>query len=264
MKKKLVKIYWIINEFGFDVVRFLKAINMFPNYLIDLFEFRKQCSAKLTYKPCLHDSYQEGGSAKGEYFWMDLTVARWIYDAAPEKHVDIGSRIDGFVAHVASFRQIEVFDVRPITASIPGITFNQADLMDENSIKPFVSEGGYCDSISCLHALEHFGLGRYGDPVNAEGYAVGLRNMATLLKPQGLLYLATPMGREKVEFNANWIFKPKNILNVARKNGMQLQSMHVFDVQKGLVNCLPNEWERKIDFLSHDTYNLVVMQFRKD
>ena len=37
-----------------------------------------------------------------------------IYAARPEKHVDVGSRVDGFVAHVASFREIEVFDVRPI------------------------------------------------------------------------------------------------------------------------------------------------------
>ena len=34
---------------------------------------------------------------------------------------------------------------------------------------PFDSAlGGYCDSLSCLHALEHFGLGRYGDAVDFE------------------------------------------------------------------------------------------------
>jgi len=38
--------------------------------------------------------------------------------------VDIGSRVDGFVAHVASFREIEVFDVRPISAQIPASSFN--------------------------------------------------------------------------------------------------------------------------------------------
>jgi len=44
--------------------------------------------------------------------------------------VDIGSRVDGFVAHVASFREIEVFDIRPITTKVPGATFIQADLMN--------------------------------------------------------------------------------------------------------------------------------------
>jgi len=80
--------------------------------------------------PYLHDRYAEGGTTKSEYFWQDLLVARCIYEARPECHVDVGSRTDGFVAHVASFRKIEVFDVRPITTDIPGMTFHQADLMD--------------------------------------------------------------------------------------------------------------------------------------
>jgi len=32
---------------------------------------------------------------------QDLLVARWIFDAKPQRHVDIGSRVDGFIAHVA-------------------------------------------------------------------------------------------------------------------------------------------------------------------
>lgn len=46
-------------------------------------------------------------------------MARWIYEAAPIKHVDVGSRVNGFVAHVASFREIEVIDVRPISGAAP-------------------------------------------------------------------------------------------------------------------------------------------------
>jgi hypothetical protein len=48
--------------------------------------------------------------------------------------VDIGSRVDGFVAHVASFREIEVFDVRPISTAVPGVVFRQADLMNPISL----------------------------------------------------------------------------------------------------------------------------------
>jgi hypothetical protein len=33
---------------------------------------------------------------------------------------------------------------------------------------------GYCDSLSCLHALEHFGLGRYGDPIDPRGHEKGI------------------------------------------------------------------------------------------
>ena len=41
-----------------------------------------------------------------------------IYNSKPKRHIDVGSRVDGFVAHVASFREIEVFDVRPLEKSI--------------------------------------------------------------------------------------------------------------------------------------------------
>jgi hypothetical protein len=61
------------------------------------------------------------------------------------KHVDIGSRVDGFVAHEASFREIEVFDVRPISTAVLGVVFRQADLMNQTSL-PTTAEGSYCDS----------------------------------------------------------------------------------------------------------------------
>lgn len=71
----------------------------------------------------MHDRFLEGGVIKSEYFWQVLLVSRWINEANPRKQVDIGSRVDGFVAHVASFREIEVLDVRPITTEIPGVKF---------------------------------------------------------------------------------------------------------------------------------------------
>jgi len=106
----------------------------------NFFRFRSSYTGRLELLPCLHDWYEEGGTTKSEYFWQDLLVARMIFEARPERHVDIGSRVDGFVAHVASFRQIEVFDVRPISTQIPGVIFKQADLM-----KPVEGMAGYCD-----------------------------------------------------------------------------------------------------------------------
>ena len=43
---------------------------------------------------------------------------------------------------------------------MPGVVFRQADLMNPVSL-PITAGEGYCDSLSCLHAIEHFGLGRY-------------------------------------------------------------------------------------------------------
>lgn len=71
--------------------------------------------------PRLHELYEEGGVTKNEYFWPDLLVARFINAAKPVSHADICSRVDSFVAHVASFREIKVFDVRPVSTVVPGI-----------------------------------------------------------------------------------------------------------------------------------------------
>ena len=203
-----------------------------PVYLRDWASFRKDFAGKMKFMPCLHDRYEEGGATKSEYFWQDLLVARAIYAAKPVKHVDIGSRVDGFVAHVASFREIEVFDVRSISTAVPGVMFRQADLMNPASL-PTTAGRGYCDSLSCLHAIEHFGLGRYGDPVNPQGYQHGIANMAQLLQSDGTFYLSTPIGYERVEFNANWVFDPRSIVCCAEAAGMMLQKLILITAANG-------------------------------
>lgn len=152
--------------------------------------------------PCLEDRKAASGSARGHYFHQDLLVASRIFEAQPQLHVDIGSRIDGFVAHVAVFREIEVIDIRPLVSKVANIRFKQADLMSP------LDEAlhGYSDSISCLHALEHFGLGRYGDPVNFDGWLLGLDNLHRMLRPGGTLYLSVPIGPQRIEFNAHRVF----------------------------------------------------------
>lgn len=64
----------------------------------------------------------------------------------------------------------------------------------------------YCDSISCLHVLEHFGLGRYGDPVDVNGHFLGLENIYKILKKGGTFYFSVPIGIQKTYFNAHRVF----------------------------------------------------------
>ena len=51
---------------------------------------------------------ESAGESQGHYFHQDLLVANQIFLNSPERHIDIGSRIDGFVARVAAFREIEI------------------------------------------------------------------------------------------------------------------------------------------------------------
>jgi predicted SAM-dependent methyltransferase len=103
-----------------------------------------------------------------------------------------------------------VIDVRPLDDPIPNVSFLQADLMSEID----VSYEECCDSVSCLHALEHFGLGRYGDPVEYDGHISGLLNLHRILKVGGTLYLSVPIGPLRVEFNAHRVFSIKYLLKL--------------------------------------------------
>ena len=117
------------------------------------------------------------------------------------RHVDVASRIDGFVAHVASFVPIEVLDIRPAVTSARNITFRQMDLM----LDPFPLTD-YTSSLSCLHALEHFGLGRYGDTVDYYGYNRAWKNLASMVTPGGVFYFSVPIGPQRIEFDAHRVF----------------------------------------------------------
>lgn len=145
---------------------------------------------------------EDAGVGAGHYFHQDLLVAREIFARAPHRHIDVGSSILGFVSHVASFREIEVLDIRPLESLTPGISFTQADVM---TLGPEWT--GVTDSLSCLHALEHFGLGRYGDPIDVDGWRKGLASLTRMLEPQGRLYLSVPTGSvQRTEFNAHRVF----------------------------------------------------------
>lgn len=252
------KIYWVLQaQLGVDLWKIFRFTLNLPRYLYDYFRFRMAYSGRMEMVPCLHDRHEEGGMTKNEYFWQDLIVARKIYAEKPVKHVDIGSRVDGFVAHVASFRDIEVFDVRPIASSVPGIIFRHADLMQLSGIFD-----EYCDSLSCLHALEHFGLGRYGDPLNSKGFQLGLISMARMIKIGGSFYLSVPVGRERVEFNANWIFDPSSIISVASDVGLLLKELTVIN-QDGLMICDFNNSSELLK-LAQCRYSLALFSFIKE
>jgi SAM-dependent methyltransferase len=249
--------YWLLSDqFGIDPRKMLRSLLGLPRYVRDYLRFRSGHKGRLELLPCLHDWHEEGGATKLEYFWQDLLVARKIFAARPERHVDVGSRVDGFVAHVASFREIEVFDVRPISAQVPGVKFSQADFM-----QPAAAMREYCDSLSCLHALEHFGLGRYGDPVDPKGFERGFANMAALLKPGGVFYLSVPIGLGRVEFNGQRVLEPQAIIRLARENSLEPRELTLIR-QGGRVESVALD-EVGLSELTRQRYALGMFVFAK-
>ena len=168
--------------------------------------------------PVLADRYTNAGVAEGHYFFQDLWAARKVYARRPSTHVDIGSLVSGFVSHILVFTdRVEVIDIRPLHSTIPNLVFVQDDATrlsryDDNSL----------ESISSLHAPEHFGLGRYGDPVDPDAHITFLRALVRVLKPGGRLYVSVPTGVERLAFNAHRILSPATILRACA--GLELLS----------------------------------------
>lgn len=167
--------------------------------------------------PIFLDRNAESASL-GEYFWQDLLVAKEIIRQSPARHVDVGSRIDGFIAHLACVRRVEVFDIRPLTSEIENVEFTQWDITEPNP-----TLNGSADCVSCLHTLEHIGLGRYGDKLDPDGWMKGLKSLVDLIAPGGGLWLSVPIGVQRVEFNAHRVFNPATIIHAASELGVTLQ-----------------------------------------
>lgn len=208
MKTFFKKISKFLFFFGFSLRKFINL-----KYLYKYFDHRRRWVSQggLITKNyiILSDFNTAAGVSSGHYFHQDLLVANFIYLKGPARHIDIGSRIDGFVSHVASFREIEVIDLRPIeNNSHPNIKFIKADMTNTIDI-------GKTDSLSCLHAIEHFGMGRYGDEIDVNGHIKGINNMINMLHDNGLFYISHPIALEnEIHFNAHRIFNSKYLLSL--------------------------------------------------
>lgn len=205
--------YHFLIKIGFNPLIFFHFFFHLPGFFRDYFKFKRLLGKNSDFKfghfyPVTLDKKQSSGKMKGAYFHQDLLVAKKIFEENPQRHIDIGSRTDGFVAHVAVFREIEVFDIRPQTTTHKNIVFRQADFMQ-------LPEDLYlcCDSVSSLHAIEHFGLGRYGDPLDPDGHLKALENIYNLLKPGGKFYFSVPIGKQRIEYNAHRIFDVAYLLD---------------------------------------------------
>jgi uncharacterized protein DUF268 len=233
MKGAASGLFRTLRELGVDPRR-LRLLGNSRRFVRDLNNWRKQGGQVNCVYPVLSDWSDQAGSASGAYFHQDLLVARRIYEAQPQRHVDVGSRFDGFVAHVAVFREIEVLDIRPINSPVHNVRFLQADLMQGTGALTACT-----DSLSCLHALEHFGLGRYGDPIDPNGHKKGFRSLVGMLKPNATFYLSFPIGRAAVEFNAHRVFEPREVLSWPDCNLLQLQRFDYVDDEGALHENIP-------------------------
>lgn len=156
--------------------------------------------------PIINEKYSAAGSVHN-YFWQDLWAARLIIRSGVKEHFDIGSRLDGFIAHLlAADIDVTMIDVR----EFPNEVEKLHTIVDDATLLKQIPDNSI-ESMSALCSLEHFGLGRYGDAVDPEACFKCFEQIQRKLKQGGKLYISVPIGKERVEFNAHRVFYAKTI-----------------------------------------------------
>ncbi|OGG66090.1 hypothetical protein A2929_03810 [Candidatus Kaiserbacteria bacterium RIFCSPLOWO2_01_FULL_45_25] len=140
------------------------------------------------------------------YVYHTAWAARKVAQIAPAKHVDIASSLY-FPGLVSAFIPVDFYDYRPAPLHLSGLATEHADLtqlhFESNSIP----------SLSCLHTIEHIGLGRYGDPIDPEGDIKACAELSRVLAPGGSLLFVTPVGKKAIiQFNAHRIYTYEKVL----------------------------------------------------
>ena len=178
------------------------------------------------------DKNLPAGMPASHYFAQDIWGAEKIYKNNPALHYDIGSRLDGFIAHLLVFREVNYIDIRPLPFDIPRLHFIQSDA---TRLEQF--EDGSVESLSSFHAIEHFGLGRYGDQIDPDAYVRAAENIQRIIKCGGRLYLGVPIGtKDRLVFNAHRIFSIETIKKIFNK--MKLQDMAIVKKDHAYVEKL--------------------------
>jgi len=155
--------------------------------------------------PCLHDKTDKTYFDR-HYIYHTAWAARVLAKTQPQKHIDISSSLY-FSSIVSAFVPIKFYDYRPAKLNLSNLTSEHADLLrlpfDDKSI----------DSLSCMHVIEHIGLGRYGDPLDPDGDLKAMTELERVLAQNGNLLFVVPVGKPKIMFNAHRIYSYEEVIN---------------------------------------------------
>jgi SAM-dependent methyltransferase len=119
--------------------------------------------------------------------------------------VDISSSLH-FCTVVSAFIPVKFYDFRPADLKLSQLATDRADLFS----LPF--EDSSVHSLSCMHVVEHVGLGRYGDSLNPNGDLEAIGELQRVLATGGSLLFVVPVGKPRIMFDAHRIYSYEQIL----------------------------------------------------
>jgi len=156
--------------------------------------------------PCLLDSTPFTYYDR-HYVLHPAWAARVLKETKPEIHHDISSTLQ-FGAIMSTFIKIKYFDYRPAKLSISNFESNKADLLE----LPFTNNS--ISSLSCMHTIEHVGLGRYGDALDYDGDLKAILELIRVLAMNGDLLVVVPIAaKSKIFFNAHRVYNAKEFIS---------------------------------------------------
>lgn len=139
------------------------------------------------------------------YIYHTAWAARRLAETKPTKHIDISSSL--YLSGICSaFINIEFYDFRPADLQLSNLKCASANLTNLH----FASNS--INSLSCMHTVEHIGLGRYGDAIDVNGDLKAISELIRVLAPGGNLFFVVPVGEPTIQFNAHRIYSKEQIL----------------------------------------------------
>lgn len=157
--------------------------------------------------PCITDKTAEN-PMDYVYFYQNAWAAGRIFSYKPSEHFDIGSQV-GFVGILAQFVKTTFIDIRTIDVNLPGLHFQEGDILK----LPYPDAS--IESVSSICVVEHIGLGRYGDALNANGSEEAIAEIIRVTKPKGNIVISVPIDTTgRIYFNAHRAFTRELVMQL--------------------------------------------------
>ena len=196
----------------YKIKRYLKKIVNTFFFIKDYFFFKDKADERFRLRvadwyPCLTEKNQLQ-SFDAHYLYHPAWAARIIAKVKPETHIDIASILN-FSTIVSAFIPVEYYDYRPANLKLSNLSSGHCDLTGLN----FHSNS--IQSLSCMHTIEHVGLGRYGDKLDPSGDLKAMAELKRVVKNGGDLLFVVPVGRvAKIQFNAHRVYTYEQIVKI--------------------------------------------------